>query len=47
MASSYLTPGGVEGDGAGLQGEHSLTFELMTSLLVPNLFKMYVTILVQ
>ena len=40
MANSYHLPGGDEGDGVGLQGEHSQTFKLMTNLLVLNHLKM-------
>ena len=45
MASSYPLLGGAEGDGTGLQGEHSWTFKLMKSLLVPYHLNMHVTIL--
>ena len=47
MASSYPLVEGAEGDDAGLQGEHSQPFRLMTTLLIPNHLKTYVTILAQ
>jgi hypothetical protein len=47
VASSYPLVGGAKGDGVILQGEHSQTFRLLTSLLVPNHSKTYVTILIQ
>ena len=45
MASSYPLLGGAEGDGTGLQGEHSWTFKLMKSLLGPYHLNTHVTIL--
>ena len=45
MASSYPLLVGAEGDGTGLQGEHSWTFKLMKSWLVPYHWNTHITIL--